>query len=318
MVLFIYNFCKVYQPIPYHVHQLETFQDLIESVLACDASNQDVTEYRTDSSLLLDATFTPSEGYNSSSKSVINSTLITICPIDTDRLRYFDNYELDTWLNYRHVQVGGRFSPLGCLARQKVAIIVPYKDQEEHLERFTLYIHQFLPDQLIEYSIFVIQQIDDTPFDKPNLLNIGAAKIRQLSPDIHCFIFHDVDLLPLDQRNLYMCSTMPRHLSVSTSNFRYQLSQPIQLGGVVSTTRNQFEKIGGFCNERSHTCDNDMFKIIETSGYEIERTPKQLGLYMMLKHVQVKSNRNVSLEKSYTIKNVEYKQLFTLISVKFA
>lgn len=37
-----------------------------------------------------------------------------------------------------------------------------------------------------------------------------------------CFIFHDVDLLPEDDRNLYSCSEFPRHLSVSVNEFGYQ------------------------------------------------------------------------------------------------
>ena len=48
------------------------------------------------------------------------------------------------------------------------------------------------------------------------LFNIGFAMATNLtSLDYwNCFIFHDVDLLPEDDRNLYNCPTKPRHMSV--------------------------------------------------------------------------------------------------------
>lgn len=40
----------------------------------------------------------------------------------------------------------------------------------------------------------------------------------------NCFIFHDVDLLPEDDRNMYTCPQQPRHLSVAVNelNYRYE------------------------------------------------------------------------------------------------
>ena len=45
------------------------------------------------------------------------------------------------------------------------------------------------------------------------LFNIGfleAMKIEGWS----CFVFHDVDLLPENDLNIYDCAEMPRHMSV--------------------------------------------------------------------------------------------------------
>ena len=60
-----------------------------------------------------------------------------------------------------------------------------------------------------------------TPFNRAMLFNIGykeALKIR----DFNCFVFHDVDLIPEDDRNYYGCAPRPRHLSVAVDTFRYK------------------------------------------------------------------------------------------------
>ena len=40
------------------------------------------------------------------------------------------------------VQFGGHFHPTKCLARHKIAIIVPYRDREEILKQFLFHTHQ--------------------------------------------------------------------------------------------------------------------------------------------------------------------------------
>ena len=45
------------------------------------------------------------------------------------------------------LELGGRFKPKQCIARHRVAIIVPYRDREEHLRTFLLHMHSYLPRQ---------------------------------------------------------------------------------------------------------------------------------------------------------------------------
>ena len=52
-------------------------------------------------------------------------------------------------------------------------------------------------------------------------MNIGfveALKLRSWD----CFIFHDVDLLPENDRNLYTCPPLPRHMSVAVDAMAYR------------------------------------------------------------------------------------------------
>ncbi len=37
-----------------------------------------------------------------------------------------------------------------------------------------------------------------------------------------CFIFHDVDLIPEDDRNIYSCPPEPRHMSVAVNTLNYE------------------------------------------------------------------------------------------------
>ena len=40
--------------------------------------------------------------------------------------------------------------------------------------------------------------------------------------DYDCFVFSDVDLIPMDDRNTYRCFSQPRHLSVSMDKFGFR------------------------------------------------------------------------------------------------
>ena len=57
-----------------------------------------------------------------------------------------------------------------------------------------------------------MEQAGNLPFNRAMLMNVGAAEaIKQ--HDYQCFIFHDVDLLPEDDRNLYTCPIQVRLVS---------------------------------------------------------------------------------------------------------
>lgn len=82
--------------------------------------------------------------------------------------------------------------------------------------------------QQIEYGIFLIEQVAEGLFNRAALMNIGYVESQKLG-DWDCFIFHDIDLLPLDDRNLYNCPDQPRHMSVAvdTMGFKYVYSNKV-------------------------------------------------------------------------------------------
>lgn len=113
---------------------------------------------------------------------------------------------------------GGYYTPSKCQARHRVAIIIPYRNRPKDLAIFLKNIHPFLIKQQLEYGVFVVEQTVGTKFNRAMLLNVGYLEAKKIKK-WDCFIFHDVDLLPMDDRILYTCSKNPRHLAVAIDKF---------------------------------------------------------------------------------------------------
>ncbi|KAJ8274316.1 hypothetical protein COCON_G00089410 [Conger conger] len=56
------------------------------------------------------------------------------------------------------VTEGGRYTPPDCRAKQKVAIIIPFRHRDNHLKYWLHYLHPILRRQKIDYGIFIINQ----------------------------------------------------------------------------------------------------------------------------------------------------------------
>jgi len=52
-------------------------------------------------------------------------------------------------------------------------------------------------------------------------MNVGFVEARSLA-EFDCFIFHDVDMLPQDDRNFYVCSPQPRHVGAYVDKWNYK------------------------------------------------------------------------------------------------
>ena len=168
--------------------------------------------------------------------------------------------------NYTWVNEGGHYKPTGCIPRQKVAIIVPHRNRETHLRQFLKAIHPMLRRQQADYTIFVVQQHGNEIFNKAKLLNIGFKEASQ-EGSFDCFIFHDVDLLAENDRNLYRCADVPRHLSVGIDKWGYQLPYDALFGGVIAMTKDQFQKVRsvGFCCATVYYREHSILKKIFVS-----------------------------------------------------
>lgn len=126
-------------------------------------------------------------------------------------------------------------------------IIVPFREnleqnRMEQLETFSKHIHKYHPDWLV---LIIEQSNDNKKFNRGALLNIGTDLARK--NDYTYVIFHDVDLLPLSPIVPYyiVFPDDPIHIGKAwTTKYNYDKF----LGGILSISISQIEKINGFPN----------------------------------------------------------------------
>ena len=78
-------------------------------------------------------------------------------------------------------------------------------------------------------------------------MNIAFVTALKLEP-FDCFIFHDVDLIPEDDRNLYTCPPFPRHMSPAVDELGYHVPYEELVGGVFAIRTEHFFKVNGYSN----------------------------------------------------------------------
>ncbi|XP_027693854.1 beta-1,4-galactosyltransferase 2 [Vombatus ursinus] len=190
------------------------------------------------------------------------------------------------------VQGGGRYAPPDCTPRQTVAIIIPFRHREHHLRYWLHYLHPILRRQRLRYGIYVISQHGEDTFNRAKLLNVGFLEALKEDPAYDCFIFSDVDLVPMDDRNLYRCGEQPRHFAIAMDKFGFRLPYAGYFGGVSGLSKAQFLKINGFPNEYWGWGgeDDDIFNRISLSGMKVSRPDIRIGRYRMIKHDRDKHN----------------------------
>uniref|UniRef100_A0A8C9FBF9 Beta-1,4-galactosyltransferase n=1 Tax=Pavo cristatus TaxID=9049 RepID=A0A8C9FBF9_PAVCR len=190
------------------------------------------------------------------------------------------------------VSLGGKYTPPDCLPRQKVAILIPFRHREHHLKYWLHYLHPILRRQKVAYGIYIINQYGEDTFNRAKLLNVGFLEALKDDEEYDCFIFSDVDLIPMDDRNLYRCYEQPRHFAVGMDKFGFRLPYAGYFGGVSGLSKSQFLKINGFPNEYWGWGgeDDDIFNRISLNGMKVSRPDIRIGRYRMIKHERDKHN----------------------------
>lgn len=233
-----------------------------------------------------------------------------------------------------NVEPGGRFRPKDCVALQKVAVIIPFRKRDEHLKFWLYYLHPILQRQQLDYGVYVINQDGEEIFNRAKLLNVGYMEALK-EYDYDCFVFSDVDLIPMDDRNTYRCFSQPRHLSVSMDKFGFRLPYNQYFGGVSSMSKEQYLKINGFPNNYWGWGgeDDDIYNRLASKGMSISRPSGEIGKCRMIRHNRDKKNEpnpqrfdriahtRETMHKdginslSYEVLRVEKLELFTKITV---
>ncbi|XP_010126676.1 PREDICTED: beta-1,4-galactosyltransferase 4 [Chlamydotis macqueenii] len=231
----------------------------------------------------------------------------------------------------------GRYHPTECSALQHVAILIPHRNREKHLLYLLEHLHPFLQRQQLDYGIYVIHQAGSTKFNRAKLLNVGYLEaLKEANWD--CFIFHDVDLVPENDFNIYMCDRQPKHLVVGRNSTGYRLRYKGYFGGVTALTRDQFSKVNGFSNNYWGWGgeDDDLRIRVEMQKMRVVRPSANVGRYTMIFHKRDYGNeenrermkllRQVSRtwktdglnSCSYNLLSVEHNPLYINITVDFS
>jgi len=81
---------------------------------------------------------------------------------------------------------------------RRLSIVVPYRNRQEHLDRFlphmVAYFRRDKLDRRIPVTINIIEQHGNAPFNRGRLANCGFALTRDSSDYV---VIHDVDYLPM-------------------------------------------------------------------------------------------------------------------------
>ncbi|OWF45120.1 beta-1,4-N-acetylgalactosaminyltransferase bre-4-like [Mizuhopecten yessoensis] len=226
-------------------------------------------------------------------------------------------------MEFKYLETGGYFSPTECRSDQRVAIVIPYRNRELHLRTLLYNLHAMLQRQQINYRIFVIEQAGNNTFNRGLLMNIGYTEAIK-SDNYTCFVFHDVDLIPEDDRIYYGCGKNPRHLSAAIDKFNYRLPYGSIVGGVTQLRKDDVEKINGFSNMYFGWGgeDDDLGVRLKNAQLKIERYSMVISRYKMLKHVKDQGNAPnpnrikllktaASRMKTDGVNNLKYKVLNT-------
>ncbi|KOB72266.1 Beta-1,4-galactosyltransferase, partial [Operophtera brumata] len=109
-----------------------------------------------------------------------------------------------------------------------VAILVTHRNRQKQLDIFMPYMHIFLRKQNIHYK-------------------------HAIADKFSCLILHDVDLLPLDFGNLYVCTQQLRHMSACIDKFRYVLPYYELAGGVLAMRADQYVMLWFQCTRSRYS-----------------------------------------------------------------
>jgi hypothetical protein len=146
--------------------------------------------------------------------------------------------------------------------------IIPYRDRQEHLSRFLSHMQQYYSAM----PICIVEQSNGKPFNRGKLLNIGYIE----NPGCSHYVFHDVDMLPLNVN--YATKRMVSVVQLANSDiqlFGY-------LGGVTRFSAYAFRNAGGYHNDYFHRAeDNEMAFNLKRLDISVVTKP---GNYFTLDH----------------------------------
>lgn len=126
----------------------------------------------------------------------------------------------------------------------EIIFIVPYRDREIQRHFFSQYMNYIMEDYDSEsYEIYYAHQMDKREFNRGGVKNIGFLAMKEKYPQDYkniTFVFNDVDTVPFKKNFL--------NFKTTTGKIKHFYGFKFCLGGIVSVTGQDFEKMNGYPN----------------------------------------------------------------------
>jgi len=150
-----------------------------------------------------------------------------------------------------------------------IIFVIPYRDRKEHLEQFRRHMKMVMEDiESGTYRFLIVHQCDTKSFNRGAMKNIGFITASRLYPNDYrnmTFVFNDVDSMPM-RKNMWDYKT-------THGIVKHYFGFDYTLGGIVSITGYDYERIGGFPNYWGWGYeDNELQKRVEKARIKIDRS----------------------------------------------
>lgn len=169
----------------------------------------------------------------------------------------------------QHEKFHSSFKELHSSDKQKLAILVPFRDRFDELLRFAPHMSAFLNRQQIPFHIFVLNQNDRYRFNRASLINAGFLLVKD---QYEYVAMHDVDLLPLNNNLKYEYpADGPLHISGPEFHPKYHYATFI--GGILLLKVEHYQMLNGMSNKYwGWGLEDDEFYVrIKEAGLEVFR-----------------------------------------------
>ncbi|KAL5021097.1 hypothetical protein ScPMuIL_000252 [Solemya velum] len=179
----------------------------------------------------------------------------------------------------------GHIYPKNCRAKQKIAIVIPYRNRETHLHQWLLNVIPLLRRQQADATIFVSEQAEVENFNRGMMKNIGFIEATKYD-QFDCVVFNDVDYVPEDDHNIYQCLPQPNHMAGRPEKKGYKLYYGGFTGGIISFRTDVFKGINGYSNKFFVWGgeDDNLGKRIKKAGLIISRPLYNVSHCTTLRH----------------------------------
>ena len=169
--------------------------------------------------------------------------------------------------------------------------IVPYRNRQKQYEFFANHMKNVLQDiDPDSYKILYIHQQDDREFNRGAMKNIGFITVKNMYPETYqniSLVFNDIDIMPYTKNflNYYTTTGIVKHYY----GFRFAL------GGLLSITAGDFEKVNGFPNFWAWGYeDNTLQRRVLAAGLTIDRSQFYPILDANMLHFSEGITRNIN------------------------